>query len=43
MPVSDHPSFTTNLSSLHHHLLHPRRLGEIILGNQQVALLRDLR
>ena len=30
-------------SPLHHHLLHPSRLGKIILGHQQVALLRDLR
>ncbi len=25
----------------HHHLLRPRRLGKIILGLQQIALLRD--
>ena len=29
------------LSPHHHHLLRPRRLGKIILGLQQIALLRD--
>ena len=42
MPVAGHPPHT-NLSPLDHHLHHPRRLGEIILGHQQVALLRDTR
>jgi len=43
MPVSGHPPHTTNHSPLHHHLLHAGCLGEIILGHQQVALLRDTR
>jgi hypothetical protein len=39
MPVSGHPPDST--SQLHHHLRHASRLGEIILGNQLVTLLRD--
>lgn len=39
MPVAGHPPHTTE--SLHHHLLHAGRLGKIIFGDQQVALLSD--
>jgi hypothetical protein len=39
-PVAGHPPHTTYYSPLHHHL-RPSRLGEIILGNQQITLLSD--
>lgn len=37
MPVARHPPHTNQ--SLNHHVLHAGRFGEIILGDQQVALL----
>ena len=41
MPVSGHPPQTNQ--SLHHPLRDPGCLGEIIFGDQQVALLSDPR
>ncbi|MCY2997238.1 MAG: hypothetical protein NT168_03935 [Planctomycetota bacterium] len=41
MPVSGHPPQTNK--SLHHPLRDPGCLGEIIFGDQQVALLSDPR
>mgnify|MGYP003341451441 CR=1 FL=1 len=39
MPVAGHPPHTTSQS--HHHLLRPSRLCKIILGHQQITLLRN--
>ncbi|MFM2094691.1 MAG: hypothetical protein RIS70_1815 [Planctomycetota bacterium] len=41
MPASEHPPHTASHS--HHNLLRPSRSREILLGNQQVTLLRDPR